>query len=104
MKEAFKELENPLKYVGEFTEIVSPIIQKYIDANNLVSVFSMLKYASEFNEDFSTSFLYGLKSSVEETLSNELSEAISKNSKYYFENTFENHFSQFTSLYDFPVL
>lgn len=100
LKEAFKELENPLKYVGEFTEIVSPIIQKYIDANNLVSVFSMLKYASEFNEDFSTSFLYGLKSSVEETLSNELSEAISKNSKYYFENTFENHFSQFTSLYD----
>lgn len=100
LKEAFKELDNPLKYVNEFTEIVSPIIQKQIDTNNLVSTFSLLNYAYEFNEDFSISFLYGLKPSVEKTLNNELIEAISKNGKYYFESTFENHFAKFTSLYD----
>lgn len=100
LKETFNALEKPLKYVNEFTEIVSPIIQKHIKTNNLVSVFGLLRYASDFNEDFSNSFLDSLKSSVEETLHNELSEAISKNGKYYFENTFENHFSLFTSLYD----
>jgi len=89
-----------LKYVNEFTEIVIPIIQEHIETNNLVSVFSLLKYASDFNENFSNSFLYSLKPNVEETLHKELSEAISNHGKYYFENTFENHFTLFTSLYD----
>ena len=100
LEQSFRKLSSPLDYIGEFIEIVSTLIKQSVEANKLEQTFDLLNFASRFSADYAESYLWELRTNVEESLRLELTKILSDDNCYEFKRSFEPHFSQFTALYD----